>query len=293
MAIANATTATTVADATLTEVINREMRMGADSPDLFPDFVFMPPTLMNSKRWSPSVWANLSASSSYTETDTVVAQALTPTAVDIDTSLYATGVYLGDWANKLAVVPMVPGAVQALMKACWRRFETDCLALSASMSNSIGSAATAMTVDNFVTVATSHRSLGKRCSAKPVMVLSEAARRDLHSDSMKNGGGIYGSVIGVQLHDAVSGANQGEWVEWGGFRIASTDLIPTADTTGKGNFVVHLAPQEYALGLAFSLDVQIEPARKAEAVGLYLIAAHAHGAGIVEQARALRFITRS
>lgn len=293
MAITGATTATVVADAVLTEMINREMRFAVQSPFLFQDFVYLPPTLQNTKRWSVPIYANLTASAAYTETDTVDAQALTPTAVDIDTALFATGAFIGDWGNTLAVQPLVPGAVQALMDACMRKLETDSLALGASMSNSIGSAATTMSVDNFVTVVTTIRTNGKRCSRKPMMVLSESAKRDLHADSMKNGGGIYGSIIGVQLHQAVSGANQGEWTEWGGFMIASTDGIPTADTTGKGNFVVHMAPGEYALGMAFSMDIRIEPARKAEALGLYLIASHAHGAGICEQARALRFITKA
>jgi hypothetical protein len=109
---------------------------------------------------------------------------------------------------------------------------------------------------------------------------------------MSNGGGIYGSLIGVQLANAVQGANQGEWAEFGGVRLASTDQIPTV-SSGKGNFIVHNAPREFALGLAFSMDIRILPGRKEENVGLYLIASHAHGAGIIEQARALRFISKN
>lgn len=292
MAITGATTATVVADATLTEQIDREMRFAVESPFLFQDIAFLPPTLVNTKRWSKPIYARLAASSAYTETDTVTAQALTPTAVDIDTALYATGGFLGDWGSTLAVHPLVPGMVQALMDAGMLRFETDCLGEVSNMTNSIGSAATTFDSDLFVLAASSFRTQAKRSSRKPLMVLSESAKRDLHADVMQSGGSIYGSVIGVGLHNAVSSANQGEWVEWGGYMIASTDQVPTV-ATGKGNFICHMAPGEYALALAFSMGMRIEPARKAENVGLYLILSHAHASGIAEQARCQRVISKN
>ena len=293
MAIAGVTDATVVADATLTEQIEREVRFATSSPtSLFVDFVHLPPTLKNTKRWSVPIYAQLSASSSYTESDTVTAQALTPTAVNVDTALYATGGFLGDWGSLLAVQPLVPGMVSALMEAAMLRLETDSLNLASSMSNSIGNSTTTHDVDNFVTVAATFRAQAKRCMKKPFMLLSESAKRDLHADTMLNGGGIYGSVIGAQLHQAVSNTNQGEWTEWGGYMIASTDLIPTV-SSGKGNFVCHMAPNQFALGLPFSMPIRIRPARKEEAGGLYLIVMHAHAAGIIEQARALRFITKN
>lgn len=292
MAISGATTATVVADATLTELIDREMRFGVRAPYLFQDFVHLPPTLKNTKRWSKPIYARMSASSAYTETDTVTAQALTPTAVDLDTALYATGGFLGDWANILAVHPMVPGMVQALMDAGMLRFETDSLGLASSMTNSIGNSATEFNADTFVLAASTFRAQAKRSTRKPLMVLSESAKRDLHADVMASGGSLYASVVGVGLHNAVSNANQGEWADWGGYMIASTDQVPTV-SSGKGNFIVHMAPGEYALALVFSMGMRIEPARKAENLGLYLILSHAHVAGIVEQARALRVISKN
>lgn len=292
MAIAGVTNATVVTDTILTEHIMRAMRMAVSAPFLFQDFVFMPDTLQNTKRWAVPIFARLNPASAYTESDTVAAQALTPTAVNIDTTMWATGGYLGDWAAALSTIPLIPGMVQALMDAGMQRLENDALGLVSQMTNSIGSAANEFNTDLFVLAASRFRTQAKRSSRKPLMVLSESAKRDLQADVMANGGSIYASPVGVGLYQAVSSANQGEWVDWGGFMIASTDAVADVGSA-KGNFIVHMTPQEFALGLAFSLAMRIEPARKAEAVGLYLIYSDAHGQGVCEQARALRVLSKA
>lgn len=292
MAITGATTATVVDGTVLTEHIERAMRFAGRAPYLFQDFVHLPPTLVNTKRWAVPIFARLAAAGAYTETDTVVAQALTPTPVNVDTTMFATGGYLGDWAQLLSTVQMVPGMVQALMDSGMLRLETDCLALASSMTNTIGNSATEFNSDTFVLAASTFRTQAKRSKRKPLMVLSETAKRDLQADVMSSGGSLYASPVGVALHEAVSSANQGEWVPWGGYVIASTDAVPTV-SSAKANFITHMAENEYALGLAFSMGMRIEPARKAEAVGLYLIYSDAHGAGITEQARCLRVLSKA
>lgn len=292
MSISNTTTATVVESAILTEWINREMRRAVDSPNnLHRDICFIPPPLVNTKRWSPNIYANLTTTVSATEGGDITMQEFTPAPVDIDSALFATGVAIGDWANVLAVHPLIPGAVEALMNAAFRKLETDALGLASSMSNSIGNSTTTMDADNWVTVTSSFRAQAKRSSYKPLMVLSESAKRDLTSDTMKNGAGLFGSLIGVQLHQAASKLNQGEWTEFLGYMIAGTDQIPTV-SSGKGNFVVHMGPAEYALGMCFSMGIRVVPAAMPQNLALYLIVSHAHGKGIVEQARALRFITK-
>jgi hypothetical protein len=293
MAITGVTNTTVVADAILTETIETSIKFAVQAPYLFRDVAYIPPTLRSTKRWSVPNYARLAASGAYTESDTVTAQALTPTAVDVDTALYATGAFLSDWAEALAVQPMIPATVQALMDAVDLRLETDVLGLVSSMSNSIGSNAVTNNADNFVLATSTFRAQAKASTRMPLMVLSESAKRDLNADLMSNGGGVYGSLIGVQLHQAVAEAQMGQWVPFGGYMIASTSAVPTV-SSGKGNFIVHMGgANESALGLAFSMDPRINPGRKEEAVGLYLIAAHAHGAGIIDQSRALRFITKA
>jgi hypothetical protein len=247
---------------------------------------------MHTKRWSDPTYANLSASAAYTETDTVTATALTPTAVDIDTALYAVGAFVGDWAARLALQPLIPGAVDAIVDSYNKRFETDVLALASSMSNSMGSSSLEFGSDTFVAATAAFRAQAKGSSRKPLMVLSESAKRDLNTDLMANGGSIYATLIGVQLANAVGNTNQGEWVEFGGYMIASTDLVPTV-SSGKGNFIVQLSELEYALVLPFSLDPQIKVGLRPENLGTYLIGSHAHGAGIAQQARAYRVISRN
>lgn len=294
MAISDTTDATVVADSILTETIETAMRFAVDSPNqLHRDICYIPPLLLNTKRYVPVTFANLTTTVAATEGGDIAMQEFTPTGVNIDTALYATGVAVGDWANVLATQLLVPGAVQALMAAADRKFETDALALASSMTNSIGSSSTTFDADQFVLVHSAFRNLGKRCTFKPLMVLSESAKRDLASDNMKNGAGIFGSLIGVKLNEAANTVNQGEWVEFLGYMIASTDQVPTVNS-GKANFVVHMGgPNENALAMPFSMGVRVVPAAVPQHLALYLIVSHAHGAGIVEQARALRFITKS
>lgn len=293
MAISNTTTATVVADATLTEWINREMRFAADSPNtIHQDICYFPPPLMNTKRWSPNTYANLTTTVAATEGGDITMQEFTPTAVDIDTALFATGVALGDWATALAVHNLPTGAVMALLNAAYRKYETDALGLASSMTNSIGNSATTNDADNFVLVHSTFRAQAKRSSRKPLMVLSESAKRDLASDAIKNGASVFATVIGQSLSAAANTVNQGEWAEYLGYMIASTDQVPTV-SSGKGNFVVHMSETEYALGMCESLPIRIMPAVMPQNLATYLIVSHAHGKGIVEQARALRFITKN
>ncbi len=292
-AISNANTAVVFADAILTELIDAEMRFGVQAPFLFPDIVMQPPTLVHTKRFSTNVYANMTASAAHTESDEVASAANTPTAVDIDTALYAKGAFMSDWGTGMNVHAIVPGTVQALMTACYLRFETDVLGLFTSITGNQGSATTTMTVDNFVSVTSAFRAQAKRSSAKPMMVLSESARRDLQADYMQNGGSIYAGAIGEQLHNAVSSANQGEWAPFSNYMIASTENVPVGDTTGKSCAIVHVGPEGPALVLAYSMDPRILAGREENRVGAWLVASHAHGAGIREQARAYRFVVRA
>jgi hypothetical protein len=291
MAIAGVTNASVVADSTLTESINAAVRFGVQSPFLYQDFVYMPPTLVGTKRWSIPIFANLTRSASYTESDTVTAQALAPTAVDVDCAGFATAVYLSDLATAVSAVPLVPTAVEALMRSYNLGLETDALGLVSSMTNTTGSSATTFDVANFVAVSSAFRAQAKSCSVEPLMVLSESAKRDLQGDVMASGASILSS-IGAGLNAALSVQNQGQWVSFNGFRIASTSEVPTV-SSGKGNFITQMGPNEFALGLAFCMEGRIVPALLPQAVGMYLVASDAHGVGIADQSRCYRFITKA
>lgn len=293
-AITNANTATTFADATLTEVINRAVRMQPRTPYLYAFLAFIPPLLANTKRYSDNTYALASASAAYTETDEVPSFELTPTAVDVDTALYAKGAVIGDWGSTLNVHQAAALVAAEVHEAIELRFETDVLALASSLTNTTGSASTVMTIDNFVAVTAAYRSLAKASTTPPLMVLSEAARAALQADVMKAGGSIYASVIGPQLAGVVSGTNQGEWGAFGGYMIASTDRMPVGDTTGKRNIIVS-APDAStgAIVLPFSRAPTYETARATAAgrLGTWVIGSHAHGAGIAMQARGYNFTT--
>src|SRR5690606_13986908 len=109
-----------------------------------------------------------------------------------------TGVAVGDWANRLAVHPLIPGAVNALRLAAYRKLDTDALSLVSSMTNTIGSSATTMDADNWVAVTSTFRTTAKHCSRNPMMVLSESAKRDLTSEVVNSGAGLFSSLVGPQ-----------------------------------------------------------------------------------------------
>jgi hypothetical protein len=293
MAIAGVSNTTTLADSLMTEYIEAGIRLAVSNTYLYRDFVYiLPQTLVGTKRWSIPIYARFTAAASYTESDLVTAQAVTPTAVDIDSALFATAAFMSDWSS--ALVPQsVMAATKNLIDAVDRKLETDALGLASSMTNTQGSSATTNDVDNFVSVTSAFRALGKNSREIPTMVMSESAKRDLVADSMASGASIFSSAIGEQLGNALSSTNQGVWAQWGGVRFASSDLVPTVNS-GKGNFLAHFgSPDEAALGMCFSMEPSFKIGEKVENVGKYLVTSMAHGVGIIEQARVLRFITKA
>jgi len=292
MAISNITSAAIVADAVLTESIDTAVRFATASPHLYERFMYVNPNLLNTKRWSLPLVANPTATVAYTDDGTEVpAQALTPTAVDIDTALYATSYFLGDWATKLSVISLIPASVNRLLFSVGLRLETDSLALVSSMTNTRGSSATTFDRSEFEALAAAFRTTGKSCATKPIMILSEAARRDFAADLAASGTSLNASQVGVGAYAAVSGHNQGEFVEWGGFEIGSSSDAATV-SGAKASFVCHANPMQYGLAMAFSLPVRIIAGNKPESLGVYMIASHAHGVGIAEQARCYRQLSK-
>ena len=292
-AISNANNATTLAPRLYTEFIEQTLTRTPRAVTLAMDLAHIPQEVSRTKRYVVNNLGNPSASSAYTETDEVASFELSPTATNCDTALYAVGTAIGDWGAQLNPSHVAELAL-AVRTAVDERLETDVIALASSLTNTTGSASTKMTLTNFVTVTAAYRALTKRSTGMPRMVLNEIARRDFMNDCMSAGASILGA-IGPALAAFLGGANQGEWVPFGGFMIASSDRMTAGDTTGKRNIIVGdpTSIETAALVLPFSMAPRYEMARgtAAQRLATWMFGQHAHVAAISNQARGYNFTT--
>lgn len=292
-AITSANLASTLAPRLYTEYIEQVLTRTPRSPTLATDLAHIPQEISATKRYVVNNLGNPSASSAYTETDTVDSFELSPTATNFDTALYAVGTAIGDWGAKLNPAHVAELAL-AVRTAVDERLETDVIALASSLTNTTGSASTKMTMTNFVTVTAAYRVLTKRSIGIPRMVLNEVARRDWLHDVMSGGASIFGA-IGPMLAGLLGGANQGEWVPFGGFAIASSDRMTAGDTTGKRNIIVgdpsSIASAAYVVPFSMAPTYEMARGTAAQRLATWMFGQHAHVAGISNQARGYNFTT--
>lgn len=292
-AITSATTGTSVANVVQTELINRLLRFAAQRPYLWNGVAHVPPLLQGTATYQHPYWSQLTAAVAHTETDQASVEEMTPSAPTVTTAAYARAVVLSDRAKRVSTQDLLPVAVNRVVDACFRKIDTDVLTLAASMSNSQGSAATNHTAQNLNSVFAGFRSTCKSSELPPVMVCSVAAMRDLGADLAANPAALFGSTVGPQLHAAVTGPNQGIFREYSGFFMAETEGVVAGDTSGKSNFLAQIGEQDCALVVAFGALPMVEVQRQGDRLADWVVGSVDHGAGIVNQGRCYRFITRA
>lgn len=294
-AISNATTATTATHHINSEIIQTAISHAVREPYVWRVFTFSPNLVgANTAQYAHPIIARLTASAAFTETDEVSSAELTRTQATITTAEYAKATFLGDRAKRLSIGNEEAIAARELVDACMRKIEFDALTLATSMTNTQGGATTINTVVNFNSVIANFRVQIGSSSARPVMVMSAPAVRDLNEDAATNAAAIYGSLIGVQLHQATEGVNQGLRRPFGSIDLVETAGVVAGDTTGKANFITLVGgATDTALMVPIGKDITAEVGRVAERIGAWLVVSHEHGAGIVDQNRCRRFITRA
>lgn len=294
-AISNATTATTATHHINSEVIQRAISFAVQLPYVWQAFTFSPDLSgSNTATYSHPIISQFTAATAHTETDEVSSSETTRTNATITTAEYAKATFLGDRAKRLSIGNEEAIAVNRLVDAVMLKIETDALTLASSMTNTQGGAATVNTVVNFNSVISNFRVQIGSSSAMPVMVMSASAIRDLHEDAATNAAAIYGSLVGVQLHAATDGVNQGLRRSFGTVQFVETAGVVAGDTTGKANFITLVGgATDTALMVPFGKDLFFEMGRIAERIGTWLVASDEHGAGIVDNNRCRRFITRA
>jgi len=292
MAISNATTSTIVGDTILTERINAIVRLAVQTPFIFQGIAEVS-RLVGTKTLSTPVWGALAEAPAYsTESDLVASVEITPTAADITTAGYATGTFLTEQAEMLSSHPALAVAVERVINALMLRVDKAVLALATSISASQGSNATTNDLANFVSASSAFLASGKFTSYMPACVLHPDAQRDLNADLATSASALLGSVAGERMQSALQG-NQGVFREFCGYMLAVSERVPVGDTTGWSNFMCHVGPNESAFGVPFLKEPQIKFGPRPELVGQYVIGSMDVGAGILEQARAYKFITKT
>lgn len=294
-AVSNATTATQATHHINAEIIEALVAYAVQRPYVWQELVYTPDLrAANTAVDSHPIVAQLSAAGAHTETDEVASATPTRTNSTITTAEYAKATFLGDRARRLSILDEDAVAVNRLIDACQLEMDTAVLTLASSMSNSIGDNATVHNVVNFNTAISTFRTQIGSSTARPVFVHSVSAIRDLHEDAATNAAAIYGSLVGVQLHDATSGVNQGLRRPFGNIDLIETAGVVAGDTSGKANFITLVGgPGETALRMPIGKDVMAEVGRVAERIGQWLVASYEKGAGIFDNSRCLRVITRA
>lgn len=293
--ISNATTATSATHHINSELISRAIARAVSEPYVWRLCTFaVDLTGANTATYAHPIFARLSAAAAHTETDEVSSAEITRTQATISTAEYAKATFLGDRAQRLSIANEMMVAAERLADACMRKMDFDVLTLASSMTNTQGDNSTNNTVVNFNSVISNFRVQIGSSSARPVMVMSAPAIRDLHEDAATNAAAIYGSLVGVQLHEATAGVNQGVRRQFGGVEFVETSAVVAGDTSGKANFITLVGGQaESALITPIGKDISPEVGRVAERIGSWLVYSFEFGAGIVDQNRCRKFITRA
>lgn len=294
-AISNATTATSAVHHINSELISRVMAKAVQRPYVWRDVTFAVDLRgSNTATYAHPIFAQLTAAAAHTETDEVSSAEITRTQATISTALYAKATFISDRAQRLSIADEAMVAADRLADACMLQMDTAVLTLAASMSNTQGDNATNNTVVNFNSVISNFRVQIGSSSARPVMVMSAPAIRDLHEDAATNAAAIYGSLVGVQLHEATGGVNQGTRRSFGNIDLVESAGVVAGDTTGKSNFITLVGNQgDSALITPIGKDLTPEIERVGSRVGSWLVYSYEFGAGIVDQNRCRVFITRA
>lgn len=292
-AITNAVDTTSVADRTNTEWIDTATRYVASQPFVWVELVTRKDmSAMKTDTYTKNIRTHLVQATAHTDSDEFTALDLASVDTNTTTAEYGSASFVADRAERLSVEDEMRVAVESNVRACLLKIDTLVLALSTSMTT-IGNNATNNTLANFVTAVTAFKATSFTTEAPPIMVMHLDAMRDLRADSVTNGAAIFGSSFGEQLADATGGVNTGFLRPFGGIYLLETASIPAGDTTGWSSFIVAVGENDGGIVLPVGMDINVELERVGSRRGTWVTASVEVGAGLLEAARSLRFVTRT
>jgi len=293
-AISNATLVADVAENINAEWIAQEMRFAAQNPHIYEDLVYKVDLMgRNTATYSEPIADELTAATSLTATDEVVAQKTARADLTVGIAPWGTAVFLDYETVRRSMWDEFALAIDRLTGACKRKIDNATLALASSISNTIGNASTVHSMSNFETVMTAWRAQVGASRSRPIMVQHGDATRDLGQEVVTSSAALMGSAVGVQLKDAVGHVGQGVRRSIGNVDLIDTDNVVAGDTTGWANFMVLNNPMEHAFALPYEQPILIEIDHAPRRRGWWVVASVVFGVGITQQDYALGYTTRT
>jgi hypothetical protein len=247
----------------------------------------------NSNTYAHNLGDEIGVATILAETDEVTSTPLTQAKVEVSTATKAKSTFLSKQNNRRAIWGMLDWATDELTGSCARAIDTDFCNLAAGFSTPIGNAGQAMTVDFLVELFTTWRARVGSTMSRPLLVMHGDATRDLQQDAVNNAATWFGTQSGVQLHDAVSGLNQGVVTTFGNVDMVTSDRIPVGDVTGWSNMMIARGEEEAAIAMPFEQEIELEIWYEAKRQGWWVIATVDYGVGRVNDLAGQTFITRT
>ena len=308
MAISNPSRGGTAAEfgnSVNSEAIEASLAYAVSTPEIY-DLVTRRKDLtgLNSYVWTVPIYSKVAAAASVADGAEPAPVALANTQAQVTAAMYMQHAFIGFQSRGVTVIDEMQVALNRMVDAVRLKIDTDVLALATSITATQGNASTENTFDNFVSAGSAFSALSK--NSYGIYVMHADAVRDLKADLV--GTAMMGSDAGVkQFADLNTGRQGAKMFSLGGFGILESDRMPVGDTTGWTNMIVEAGPQG-ALGLAFrrneALDgvallggepvpVHVQMIQSDTSPGHYVRAYSHHGVGIIDQSRAVNFITRT
>jgi hypothetical protein len=293
--VSDATTTTTSASTIYDEWISPVIRETLGRiPVVYPLGVLRVPLLgTNSNQYDHNLRDEIAAATTLSETDEVVSTEITRSAASVSTATKAVATFISDQNNRRSLWAEVTAGTMELTSSCARAIDADFVATATGFSSPIGDAATNHTVQNLVTLMTTWRTRVGSTASRPLIIQHGDATRDLQQDAVSNAASWFGASMGVQLHDATMGLNQGQVTSFMGFDMVTSDRMPVGDTTGWTNMMIARGDQEAAIAMPFEQEIRVEVWREPKRLGFWLIASVDYGIGEVNDLAGQGFITRT
>ncbi len=278
------------------EFINNTLMLAVQTPKIYSalaKFVTLAPG--QSRTYTHVLRSHLAAAAAVTESDEVAATALADSQLQVSVSLVASAVFLTDQAKGASVLGPNAQTADGMMRAvdAVRLYIDDAFhGLSSSMTNTMGSNATTHDMTNWNQMLATYASQAKNVDQVAFVGHPDAAR-DLGEDIFTSAAAILGNDSASQLFgQAAGGFRQGMRYQIGNVPVFSSDEIPTADTTGWGNYLTSVG-DDGALGVVVKHEVDFAAWREPKRFGDWLIAWADVGIGILDQSRCLEVISKT
>ena len=247
----------------------------------------------NSDTYRHTLRDQIARATTLAETDEVVSTEITRAHAEVSTDMKAVATFVSDQADVRSLWAEGVSAIEELTRSCARAIDLEFVNTATGFSAPIGDAATAHTVQNLVELFTTWRARVGSTSSKPLLCMHGDAMRDLQQDAVSNAAAWFGTEMGVQLHDATNGLNQGVVTTFGGVDMVVSDDMPVGDTTGWSNMMIARGDQEGVITMPFEHPIEVEMWREPKRKGTWFIGTVNYGVGEVNDLAGQTFITRT